>query len=133
MRHIKEFIIVFGIGGIGYSLVEILFRGFTHWTMTITGGLIFYIIYHVFNIIQKENIIKICFVGAVMITTAEYAVGCIVNILLKMHVWDYSHKNLNLYGQICPAFSFGWFAISIPVFFLSIGLKESFKKRNIIF
>ena len=30
--------ILFGIGAIGYSLIELAFRGRTHWTMAVTGG-----------------------------------------------------------------------------------------------
>ena len=31
-------ILVFVLGGSAYGLMEILFRGHTHWTMVITGG-----------------------------------------------------------------------------------------------
>ena len=30
---------IFSTGALGYSLLEILARGYTHWTMTILGGL----------------------------------------------------------------------------------------------
>ena len=30
---------IFSTGAVGYSLIEILARGYTHWTMTILGGL----------------------------------------------------------------------------------------------
>ena len=31
--------VVFAIGAVSYSLIEILWRGYTHWTMMITGGI----------------------------------------------------------------------------------------------
>ena len=37
MDKIKEYFVVFASGGIIYSLIEVVFRGFTHWTMTLTG------------------------------------------------------------------------------------------------
>ena len=44
MDKFKEYLIVFSSGGIIYSLIEVIFRGFTHWTMTITGGVALLII-----------------------------------------------------------------------------------------
>lgn len=124
MDRLKEFIIVFGVGSLSYALVEVIFRGHTHWTMLLTGGSVFCVLYFAFNYFKKENIFKIGLLGAVLITTAEYSVGCIVNLALKMGVWDYSRKPLNLYGQICPAFFFAWFALSIPVFYMATNLKN---------
>ncbi len=127
MKRIKEFIIVFGIGSLSYALVEVLFRGFTHWTMLLTGGAVFCILYCIFNYFSEENIIKIGFLGGVLITTIEYTVGCVVNLGLKMRVWDYSGKAFNIFGQICPAFFLAWFAISIPVFYIATGLKNEIR------
>lgn len=124
MDKIKEMIIVFGTGCFAYALIEVLFRGFTHWTMFITGGLVFCILYYVFNYFREGNILKIGLLGASLITTVEYSVGCIVNLAMGMNVWDYSGNAFNLYGQICPSFFLAWFGISIPVFFLSTSLKE---------
>ena len=31
-------IAVFVLGGAAYGMIEILFRGYTHWTMVLTGG-----------------------------------------------------------------------------------------------
>lgn len=127
MEKIKEFIIVFGLGGIAYALIEVMFRGHTHWTMLLTGGAVFFILYLIFNYFKKENIIRIGFLGASLITTAEYSVGCVVNLGLDMSVWDYSKKPLNLYGQICPKYFLAWFALSIPVFYIAKNLKNEIR------
>lgn len=124
MRRLNEFIIVFGFGGIAYSLIEVLFRGHTHWTMLLTGGAVFYILYIIFNLIRQENIFRICIAGGLIITTAEFIAGCVLNLYLKMNVWNYSGKDYNLFGQICPDFSIGWFALSVPVFYFSILLRR---------
>ncbi|MEI3504505.1 MAG: hypothetical protein V8Q42_12985 [Anaerovoracaceae bacterium] len=37
--------VIFAIGATGYSVIEYLFRGYTHWSMALTGGaclLVFY-------------------------------------------------------------------------------------------
>ena len=40
-----EYSLVFLFGGVGYGILEILWRGYTHWTMLITGGVCFWLIY----------------------------------------------------------------------------------------
>ncbi|MCQ2480096.1 MAG: putative ABC transporter permease [Clostridia bacterium] len=127
MGRIKETIIVFGFGCFLYSLVEVIFRGFTHWTMFLTGGVVFCCLYYVFDISCGENIIKGAFLGSVIITTAEYAVGCVLNLGLNMRVWDYSAIPANLFGQICLKFSLGWFALSIFAFFIASLLRQKLR------
>lgn len=118
-------LIVFLTGGVIYSLIEILFRGFTHWTMTLTGGLCLLILFTVFSE-KKMSLPAKCLFGAFVITSLEFAVGCLVNIILGWDVWDYSHCPYNLWGQICLPFSAAWFLITIPVDFLCRGLNRAF-------
>ena len=33
-----EYLMVFLLGGAGYCLIEVLWRGFTHWSMALAGG-----------------------------------------------------------------------------------------------
>lgn len=56
---------------------------------------------------------------AAVITSLEFAVGCLVNLRLGWHVWDYSDIPLNLMGQICPTFSVMWLLLSVPCVYLS--------------
>lgn len=46
------------------------------------------------------------------ITAAELAAGSILNVWLKMGIWDYSHIPGNLWGQICPQFWALWCVLS---------------------
>ena len=56
-----ELLSVFSIGAAGYSLLEILRRGNTHWTMTLAGGICFMGI-HLANIYAKAlSVCKKCF------------------------------------------------------------------------
>ena len=127
MDKFKELTVIFGMGGVIYALIEVLFRGRTHWTMMLTGGAVFCCLYLLFDRFYYENLLKNALLGTVIITTAEFAVGCVVNIWLNMHIWDYSHKTLNLYGEICPAFSFGWFGISIAAFYIAAVLRRNLR------
>ena len=51
-----EQLFVFFIGAAGYGLLEILWRGYTHWTMLICGGICFFLIYHIFDILGNTPI-----------------------------------------------------------------------------
>lgn len=124
MSRIKEFFIVFGIGAFLYGGIEVAFRGYTHWSMFLTGGIIFYSLYLMFGYIGKGRILLKCIMGCVIITTGEFLVGCIVNLLFGMDVWDYSDQMLNIFGQICLLFSLGWFFLSIPASFIAGGIRR---------
>lgn len=104
----------YGAGAVVYSLMEIAFRGFTHWTMTLTGGACMLIIYLTECKLHMQKLWKRCLLGMVIITSLEFAVGCLVNRRLGWGVWDYSDRRFNIMGQICPEFSALWFLLSIP-------------------
>lgn len=112
---IGRYITVFLGGGVLYSLIEIVARGFTHWTMTLTGGVCLLIMYLRYARHPEDSILFKCFFGMCVITFFEFTVGCVVNVLLGWNVWDYSHMYLNVLGQICPSYSAGWFLLSLPV------------------
>lgn len=96
--------------------IEMLFRGRTHWTMFIVGGICFYVVGLVNEIIPWEMPIwQQCFIGAFIITCVEFISGCTINLILGWDVWDYSEMPLNVLGQICFPFSVLWFILSAPV------------------
>jgi len=123
---VRELSNIFIVGGILYALIEIIFRGYTHWSMVITGGLCF-LIFYILNITLPTNSLFMrCIVSATVITTLEFYTGYIVNILLKWDVWDYSSLAYNLKGQICLTFSAIWFLFGIPMTFLANYLRNVF-------
>ncbi|MEG2570739.1 MAG: hypothetical protein RSA70_04815 [Clostridia bacterium] len=124
MKKTCEYALVYAIGAVGYSIIEILWRGFTHWSMGITGGVCF-LGFHVSETRHRgEPLIKKCLRGCSIITVAEFLVGCVVNIALRLNVWDYSGMRFNILGQICPFYSGLWFALCIPMTFLSDGIRK---------
>lgn len=122
---LKKGSILFLIGSIGYSLIELLWRGYTHWTMSVTGGLCFLAIYHIDAKHAAKPWWKKCFLCSLAITGMEFLVGCVVNLQLGWKVWNYSRLPGNVMGQICPLFSLLWFLLSIPL----IGLTRFLQKR----
>ncbi len=130
MKSIKENMCVYSLGAVTYCMIEVLFRGFTHWTMGIAGGLALLGIYKGEGKLKKKyNIVKRCVFGAFYITAIEFAIGIIVNKIFKMNVWDYSGRPMNVLGQICPVFSFFWFLLCFPACFICKGLRKAFKRR----
>ncbi len=107
-------IFVFLIGGLGYGAIEILSRGYTHWSMVLTGGVC---VVGLCEIAQRVTFVPAAAVlGAVMITAAEFIVGVGVNLLGGLAVWNYSHEWGNVLGQICPKFTLYWFLLCLVFF-----------------
>lgn len=109
----KEFIL-FIIGGLLYILIELGYRGHSHWTMFVLGGLCFVLIGGINNYISWDMpVYEQMMIGSVIITVLEFICGCIVNLWLGWDVWDYSNMPYNVLGQICLPFSILWFFISL--------------------
>lgn len=107
----ERVVITFLIGGVGYGLIEVIWRGHTHFSMVITGGACLLMIDLINKAMSKRPFILRAAVCATAITAVEFAVGCIVNRGLGLGVWDYSGEKFNLMGQICPLYSLFWFLI----------------------
>lgn len=104
---------LFFIGGIIYYLIEIAWRGYSHWTMYLLGGFCFLCIGLINEILIWEiKFWKQALIGAVAITALEFLTGCVVNLLLNWNVWDYSNVRFNLLGQICLPYAILWFPLS---------------------
>lgn len=118
MNSIGAKILAFLTGCFIYSLLEILSRGFTHWTMTLTGGVILTILYEMFTHLKEVPFWQKCIIGSLIITAVEFTVGVTVNIILGWNVWNYSDMPFNILGQICLPFTVLWFFLCIPAGFV---------------
>ncbi|MBQ8974747.1 MAG: hypothetical protein IJ072_03360 [Oscillospiraceae bacterium] len=108
-----RYLYVFALGGTGYALLEIAFRGTTHWTMLLTGGACVTAIYFLHRH-ARLGIWQLCLLGGGIITAVELGVGMAVNLALGWDVWDYSAVPMNFLGQICPMFSAVWVLLTLP-------------------
>jgi len=111
-------VIVFVLGGFFYGLVEILYRGYTHWSMVLTGGAVLLTFYLLLPYLLNANLFAAAVAGAMIITLYEFSTGCIVNLWFKWEVWDYSNCPGNILGQICPQYTVYWFALCLAFFSL---------------
>ncbi len=130
MAKQKEQLTVFSIGSFGYGLLEILWRGRTHWSMLLTGGMCLCSLYRTNKKMIKQHWLKKSFLFGWIITGWELLAGCIFNKLLKLKVWDYSNRRGNLWGQICPLYSFLWCCLSLPLCRLCNALQHHFHHRS---
>ncbi len=106
---------LFLTGGVVYPTLEILCRGKTDFSMALAGGVCLCLIDGVCNgRLKMRPLVIRCFAGSGIITSVEFMVGYVVNIVLKLNVWDYSQLPLNVLGQVCLPFSLLWFFLTIP-------------------
>ncbi len=125
MSNKKCNILIFSIGACGYGLIEVLWRGYTHWSMLGAGGLSFLGLSGIACKMKKNSILFKALLGGGLITAIEYIFGIIFNIILKKNVWDYSKMPLNIKGQVCALYSCFWIVLSI----IAIPFAGNLRKR----
>lgn len=117
-----EYLLVYMTGALLYGLLELGWRGWTHWTMLLCGGACFTLMYLI--AMSAMPLWRKCVLSAAAITTVEFLTGCLVNLRLHWQVWDYSAMPFNLLGQICPQFLLLWLALSLPGLWLCSVLRR---------
>lgn len=118
-------------GGVAYGLAEVLWRGYTHPSMVITGGFCFAMICGINSKFSRRPLLVRSAACTLGVTCAEFCVGMLVNHVLNMGVWDYSDKWLHLFGQICPLYMGLWFALCLVLSFLLPRLRLSAISLNL--
>jgi uncharacterized membrane protein len=113
LKQLSKGLFLFAVGGLLYYLIEILWRGYSHFSMFVLGGLCFILVGKI-NVYLEWNMFlwKQQIVAMIIITIAEFLAGLIVNVWLKLDVWNYSHLPFNFLGQICLYYSVLWFWLS---------------------
>lgn len=112
-KYYKE-ILLWMIGGAAYVGIEILWRGYSHWTMFVLGGICFICLGLINELISWcMPIWKQVLIGTAIITAAEFVVGCVVNLWIGWNVWDYSSVPFNILGQICVPYMLLWIPVSL--------------------
>lgn len=111
-------IIIFLTGAAGYWTIENLFRGYSHWSMALTGGACLLVFSYYIKAMPHTHILHKAFAGTIIITVFEFFVGLVVNIWYGWQVWDYTNEPGNILGIICPRFTAAWFALSFTVIFV---------------
>ena len=103
--------LLFYTGGAVYLSLELLYRGRSHGSMFLAGGLCFLLIGHLNRVEPKLPLPLRTVAGAVIVTMVELAAGMAVN--RQYQVWDYRDQPGNFMGQICPLFTALWIPLSL--------------------
>ena len=108
--------VLFLIGGSGYVGLELLWRGRSHISMFLAGGICFLLLGKLNRIRPQLPLLLRGTVGAVVITSVELAAGLLAN--RDYNVWDYRAMPMNFHGQVCLPFSLLWIPLSLVAMML---------------
>lgn len=112
MRIWKDAVLGY-IGGMIYVLLELLWRGWSHGSMFLVGGLCFVLIGSIDRIFPEMPLFMQSVLGAAIVTVMELLSGLFINVYMGLGVWDYSALPYNLMGQVCMAYFFLWIVVSL--------------------
>lgn len=119
MNRTVKYLTLFLVGAGIYFECELHWRYIVgtlpvHWSMPVLGGVLFLLIGGINNWFPWEMpLLHQAIIGTACCTVAEFLSGCVLNLWLRLNVWDYSDKPLNLMGQVCPQFCFVWLVLSV--------------------
>ena len=109
---------LFYLGGMCYQGLELLWRGFSHGSMFVLGGIWFVMVGNLKRLRPGKKLPARVTAAALIITLLELGCGLLVN--RSYRVWDYRNMPLNVFGQICLPFTLLW----IPVSFVAMLLYD---------
>lgn len=109
----KRILTIWAALGAAYVVLETLFRGYSHPSMFVVGGLCGVLVGAINQAprFYRAPVIVQSVIGAVIVLAVEFISGCVLNLWLGLGVWDYSNQPGNVLGQICPAFGLLWFSL----------------------
>lgn len=119
MKKLFEYLILLIYGGVIYYFIELIYRGYSHPAMILVGGLCFICIGMLNEFYTyKMSLTKQMIISSVIVTVIEFIAGAVLNIWLKLNIWDYSNLRFNVLGQISLRTSVTWFFLALPAIYL---------------
>lgn len=110
----RKYLVLMTTGGLLYVVLELIWRGRSHWTMFLLGGICFVALGLINEILPwSMPLWRQILTGTAIITVLEFIMGCIVNIWLGWNVWNYNGLPGNILGQICPQYCLLWLPVSL--------------------
>lgn len=102
--------VLFLLGGAGYVVLELAWRGMSHWTMFLAGGTA--LCWLAWLEPGRGPLWAKALCGALGVTALELATGLWCERVLRVRVWDYRAEWADLGGYICPKYSALWLVLS---------------------
>ena len=101
MKKLSEYLFMGALGGTLYYMIEIIFRGYSHWSMFLLGGFCF-----IFFAQQglwtkwREPLWKQVLWCTAFVVSAEFITGIIVNKVMGWNDWKNTEQKLPIRCQI---------------------------------
>lgn len=131
LKYFFKYLVFFLLGGSIYFMIEILFRGYSHPSMFILGGICYILIGIINEYFPWEMYIETqTLIGTGIVLVLEFITGCIVNLWLGWNVWDYSDQCCNIFGQVCLLFAIIWIPIVLYAILLDDSVRHIFFKEE---
>lgn len=121
----KKLAVLGFIMGMMYFTAEGFWRGWTNISMLFVGG-ICSVLVGLLDEFPEHHKLKVwqqCLLGTSIIVSIEFTSGFILNIWLKLNIWDYSKQYGNVMGQVCLTYTILWFIITPAVIWLDDWLR----------
>ena len=107
IKNALKMIVLLMIGGTIYFCIEMLWRGHSHWTMALVGGICFIAIGAINEYIPWEmGMVQQLLIGACLVTGIEFIAGLILNVWLGLAIWDYSNLPFNIMRELNLSYLF---------------------------
>ncbi|MFO7161144.1 MAG: hypothetical protein DIU81_006655, partial [[Clostridium] cellulosi] len=110
LKHLWRLLVLWILLGMGYTTLELLFRGVTYVQMLWIGGLVGVLVGLLnehpayYNRLMWQQ----CLLGTIITDVIEFISGYVLNIVLHRNIWDYSSMPYNFHGQICLFMTIAW-------------------------
>ena len=118
---LRHFFLLLLAGGSVYVCIELLWRGRSHGSMFLCGGLCTVLIGMLNEWAPGLPLTAQMLLGACVITASELLFGFLFN--RSYAVWDYRGLPHNFHGQICPQYFCAWLFIALLAVLLDDGLR----------
>ena len=110
MKFLKQ-TVLFYLGGTAYMTLEFLWRGRSHGSMFLLGGLCFLGMGRLVKGFSRVPLAVKVIMGSIMVTALELLTGLLVN--RQYAVWDYRSMPYNYKGHICLNYSLLWMPVTL--------------------
>lgn len=110
MKMWKNFVL-FYLGGASYMFLEFLWRGRSHGSMFLLGGVCFRLLGALGTLLKRIPLALKAMLGAGAITLLELMTGLLVN--RDYGIWDYRDMPFHFRGQICLPFTLLWMPLTL--------------------
>ena len=110
LKNVSEYLVLWAVGGCIYYGIEVLFRGFSHISMFMLGGLCMQFFTWQGRLTEWQDALPRQITRCtIFVVSMEFITGIIVNKWYHLAVWDYSDMPLQLGADLpslCAYFFF---------------------------